>query len=99
MHVTLHNRLKALAPGLTSRSVLDKFRSIQMIDVHLPTTDGRTIILSRYTDPEDELKVLLNQLHLTLPLQPRPRLADMPLSSSLPVVQTFSNRPLIFNHL
>ena len=78
LHVTLRNRVKALAPGLTSRSVLDKFRSIQMIDVHLPTTDGRAIILSRYTEPENELKVLLNQLRLTLPQQPRPRLADLP---------------------
>ena len=84
LHITLRNRVKAMAPGLTSRSVLDKFRSIQMIDVHLPTTDGRMVILSRYTEPENELKVLLSQLHLTLPQQPRPRLADLP-QAAIPV--------------
>jgi hypothetical protein len=26
---------------LTPRSVLEKFAAMQMIDVHLPTTDGR----------------------------------------------------------
>jgi hypothetical protein len=49
LHVTLRRRLYRLAPGLTSRAVLEKFRTIQMIDVHLPTIDGRTVILPRYT--------------------------------------------------
>jgi hypothetical protein len=49
LHVTLRARLKPLAAGLTSRTVLDKFAGIQMLDVHFPTTDGRTLILSRYT--------------------------------------------------
>ena len=40
LHVTLARRLHALAPGLTPRSVLEKFAAMQMIDVHLPTTDG-----------------------------------------------------------
>jgi hypothetical protein len=48
-----------------------------MIDVHLPTTDGRRIVLSRYTQPEQDVKLLLAQLGLELPAQPRPRvLAD-----------------------
>ena len=38
LHVTLARRLQALAPGLTPRSVLEKFAAVQMIDVHLPTT-------------------------------------------------------------
>jgi hypothetical protein len=59
-----------LAPGLTPRAVLEKFSAMQMIDVHLPTTDGRTIILSRYTQPEAELQLLLKQLKLELPDQP-----------------------------
>jgi hypothetical protein len=42
----------ALAPGLTPRAVIEKMASIQMIEVHLPTTDGRQVILSRYTEPE-----------------------------------------------
>ena len=73
LHVTLRRRLRDLAPGLTPRSVLEKFGSVQMIDVHLPTTDGRKVILSRYTQPEPELQILLKQLRLSLPNQPPPR--------------------------
>ena len=74
LHVTLRRWLRDLAPGLTPRSVLDKFRSLQMIDVHLPTTDGRKVILSRYTQPEKDQQLLLNQLKLQLPEQPPPRI-------------------------
>jgi hypothetical protein len=74
MHVTLRRRLRDLAPGLTPRSVLEKFAAIQMIDVLLPTTDDRTVILSRHTEPEPELHLLLDQLRLTLPDQPPPRI-------------------------
>ncbi len=73
LHVTLRRRLRDLAPGLTPRSVLEKFRAVQMIDVHLPTTDGRKVILSRYTQPEPDLRMLLRQLRLSLPDQPPPR--------------------------
>jgi hypothetical protein len=73
LHVTLRRRLRDLAPGLTPRSVLEKFGAVQMIDVHLPTTDGRKVILSRYTQPEPELQMLLRQLRLSLPNQPPPR--------------------------
>ena len=73
LHVTLRRRLRNLAPGLTPRSVLEKFSAVQMIDVHLPTTDGRKVILSRYTQPEPELQILLKQLRLSLPNQPPPR--------------------------
>jgi hypothetical protein len=73
LHVTLRRRLRDLAPGLTPRSVLEKFGSLQMIDVHLPTTDGRKVIMSRYTQPEPDLQMLLEQLRLSLPNQPRPR--------------------------
>jgi len=73
MHVTLRRRLRDLAPGLTPRSALEKFSAVQMIDVHLPTTDGRKVIMSRYTQPEPELKILLQQLWLSLPNQPPPR--------------------------
>jgi transposase len=74
LHVTLRRWLRDLAPGLTPRSVLEKFAAMQMIDVHLPTTDGRHVILPRYTQPEKELQVLLDQLNLTLPDQPPPRI-------------------------
>jgi len=74
LHVTLGRRLKDLAPGLTPRSVLEKFAALQMIDVHLPTTDGREVILTRYTQPEPEQRLLLEQLKLKLPEQPPPRI-------------------------
>jgi hypothetical protein len=57
--VTLKRRLTTLAPGLTSTAVLEKLAVIQMIDVELPTTDGRTIILSRRTEPEGDQRLLL----------------------------------------
>lgn len=74
LHVTLGHRLKNLAAGLTTRSVLEKFCAVQMIDVHIPTTDGRELILSRYTQPEPELKLLLEQLRIALPPQPPPKI-------------------------
>ena len=74
LHVTLRQRLRAFAPGLTPRSVFEKFAAVQMIDVHVPTTDGREIVLTRYTDPEPELKLLLGQLRLDLPAQPPPKI-------------------------
>lgn len=74
LHVTLGQRLRSLAPGLTVRSVLEKFAALQMIDVHLPTTDGRKIILTRTTQPEPELKLLLDKLKLELPAQPLPNI-------------------------
>ena len=74
LHVTLHRWLRDLAPGLTPRAVLEKFAAVQMIDVYLPTIDDRHVILPRYTQPEKELQVLLNQLKLTLPEQPPPKI-------------------------
>jgi transposase len=74
LHVTLRRWLRDLAPGLTPRSVLEKFAAMQMVDVHLPTSDGRHVILPRYTQPEKELQVLLEQMKLSLPEQPPPRI-------------------------
>src|SRR5205809_3455610 len=74
LHVTLARRLHALAPGLTPRSVLEKFAAVQMIDVHLPTTDGRELVLTRYTEPQPELSLLLKKLKLELPAQPPPKI-------------------------
>ena len=74
LHVTLRARLKPLAGGLTPRAVLDKFASVQMLDVHFPTTDGRMLILSRYTELNADLKILVRQLRLELPPQPPPRI-------------------------
>jgi hypothetical protein len=74
VHASLGRRLKDLAPGLTVKSVLEKMSAMQMIDVHLPTTDGREVILTRYTQPETEQKILLEKLRLTLPEQPPPKI-------------------------
>jgi transposase len=75
LQVTLKQRLKALAPGLTPRAVLDKMAAMQMVDVHLPTTDGRRVVLARYTEPEPDQAVLLQQMKMRLPAQPPPRIA------------------------
>jgi hypothetical protein len=74
LQVTLQRRLHALAPGLTARSALEKFAAVQMIDVDLPTTDGRELLLTRYTQPEPELQLLIRQLRLQLPPQPPPKI-------------------------
>jgi hypothetical protein len=74
LHVTLRARLRPLAPGLTPRAVLDKFAAVQMLDVHFPTTDGRTLILSRYTELTADQKMLVQQLKLDLAPQPPPRI-------------------------
>jgi hypothetical protein len=74
LHVTLRRRLRDLAPGLTPRSVLEKFATIPMLGVPLPTTDERTVILSRYTQPETDVQLLLQRLKLELPGQPPPKI-------------------------
>ena len=78
LHVTLARRLHALAPGLTPRSVLEKFAAVQLIDVHLPTTDGRELVLTRYTEPEPEISRLLQKLKLELPAQSPPKITAAP---------------------
>jgi len=85
LQITLTRRLHGLAPGLTARSALAKFAAVQMIDVHLPTTDGREIVLTRTTEPEPELRLLLDRMNLTLPAQPPPKItaAALPARSSL----------------
>jgi transposase len=74
LQVTLKNRLWLLAPGLTPSAVMEKLATIQMIDVWIPTVDGRWLILPRYTQPEKDTKILLEKLKLELPTQPPPRI-------------------------
>jgi hypothetical protein len=84
LHVTLGRRLHALAPGLTPRSLIEKLSAIQMIDVHVPTTDGRELVLTRYTEPEPDQRLLLSHLRLELPAQPPPKItAELPRSPAL----------------
>ena len=74
LQVTLKAKLSTLAGGTTPREVIAKFKTMQMVDVHLPTTDGRALTLSRYTQPEAEHRMLLDQLRLNLPSQPPPKI-------------------------
>ena len=85
LHVTLGRRLKGLAPGLTPRGVFEKFAAVQMIDVHIPTADGRELQLTRYTQPEPELTLLLHRLKLDLPDQPPPRITSAQAAAALPM--------------
>ena len=57
------------------RSILEKFKTIQMIDVSIPTLDGRVVEMPRYTQPDTDLQLLLHQLKLFLPKQPMPRVS------------------------
>jgi hypothetical protein len=74
LQVSLKAQLRGLAHGLTPREVLAKFKTMQMVDVHVPTNDGRELILTRYTQPEPEHRVLLDLLKLRLPAQPPPKI-------------------------
>ena len=73
--VTLKNMLYPHAPGLTARAVLETLSTIRMVDVHLPTTDGRRLVMPRYTQPEQEHRMILDLLGLSLPGQPPPRIS------------------------
>ncbi len=75
LHVTLKQRLNALAPGLTPRAVLDALAGVQMLDLEVPTSDGRWLVMSRYTQPDKAVELLLGQLKMKLPEQPPPRLS------------------------
>jgi transposase len=82
LQVTLKNRLMAYAPGLTPLAVLEKLGTIQMIDVCIPTCDGRWLILPRYTQPDRDLQLLLHHLQLELPSQPPPRITTAALPAT-----------------
>src|SRR5262245_23008756 len=88
LQVTLKNRLTAYASGLTPLAVLEKLGTIQLIDVCIPTCDGRWLILPHYTQPDDDLKLLLHHLHLELPSQPPPRIT----AAALPAAAVAASR-------
>jgi transposase len=85
LHVTLGRRLHALAPGLTPRSAIEKFAAVQMIDLHVPTTDGRELLLTRYTEPEPELALLIDKLKFVLPAQPSPKISPSQIAPPSPL--------------
>ena len=70
----LRKHIEPAAPGLRPRAVLEQLGAIKMVDVCLPTSDGRWLIMPRYTEPEAEQLMLLEKLGLTLPAQPPPRI-------------------------
>ena len=74
LSVTLRMKLRESADGLTPRAVLQSLSRIQMMEVHIPTTDGRVLVMPRHTEPEAEQKMILEQLGLELPPQPPPRI-------------------------
>ncbi|MGH8528327.1 MAG: IS1634 family transposase [Nevskiales bacterium] len=74
LSITLRQQLRALAGGLMPRVVLEKLASLQLLDVSVPTTDGRELLLVRRTEPERDVALLLARLGRTLPAQPPPRL-------------------------
>jgi transposase len=86
LHVTLRQMARTRAPGLTPRSILEQMKAIQMIDVHIPTTDRRQLKMSRYTKPDKAQQLVLSQLKLKLPPQPPPEISTGNLRS---VVKTF----------
>ena len=82
LQVTLKNRLMIHAPGLTPASVFDKLSTIQMVEVWIPLLDGRWLVLPRHTQPDADVQALMEQIRITLPPQPPPRIK----SSQLPPV-------------
>jgi len=74
LQVTLKNRLMIHAPGLTPASVFEKLATIQMVEVWIPMVDGRWLVMPRHTQPEPDVQALLNQVRITLPSQPPPRI-------------------------
>ena len=75
LQVSLKAQLRGLAQGITPAEVIAKFKTMQMVDVHVPTTDARELVLSRYTQPEPDHRMLLDLLHLQLPAQPPPKIS------------------------
>lgn len=90
LHVTMRQKLRTLATGLAPRELLAKFASMQMLDLRLPTTDGRVVEMSRYTQPDKDQKLLLSQLKLQLPTQPPPQNQPASCSGLSLVVETFA---------
>jgi transposase len=74
LQVTLKNRTMIHAPGLTPAAVLEKLATIQMVEVWIPTLDGRWLVLPRHTQPEKDVQAMLDHLHISLPSQPPPRI-------------------------
>lgn len=76
LHVTLQGKLRQVAGGLTPRTLLEKFATMQMMDVFFPTEEpGKELLFRRYTQPEKDHQMLLAHLGWQLPEQPPPRIS------------------------
>jgi transposase len=82
LQVTLKNRLMIHAPGLTPAAVFEKLATIQMVEVWIPMLDGRWLVLPRHTQPEKDVQALLDQVKITLPSQPPPRIKSPQIAPS-----------------
>jgi hypothetical protein len=74
LQVTLKNRTLIHAPRLTLAAVLEKLATIQMVEVWIPTPDGRWLVLPRHKQPGKDVQAMLDHLHLALPSQPPQRI-------------------------
>ncbi len=81
--ITLRQKLRYHASGLTARDVLDKLSTIIMIDVRIPTTDGRMLEMRRHSQPEVEHRIILDMLNVKLPKQPPPKVYSHQLNSKV----------------
>jgi transposase len=88
MWVGLKWKLKALAPSLSPRQLIELFRSIQLVDVWFDTIDGRRICLPRITMPQPEQQAILMQIKWQLPAQPPPRIYTRRRGTSEDVLET-----------
>ena len=76
LQVTLQGKWRSVAGGLTARAVLEKFATMQMMDVHFPTEQpGKELLFRRFTQPEKDHQMLLAQLGWHLPEPPPPRIS------------------------
>jgi transposase len=81
LSITLRQQLRGLAGGLMPRTVFEKLATVQMLDVRIPTTDGRELLLTRHTEPSRDVNLVLDALKLQLPPQPPPRISPKQPSS------------------
>ena len=76
LHVCLRGHLRGVAGGLTPRAVLEKFARMELIDVHLPLEGGKTLVLTRRTQPDLDQRLLLERLGWELPENAPPRITE-----------------------
>ena len=56
---------------------MEQFGKVQMLGVVFPTTDGRKLVMSGYTQPDDALKLLMARMKKEFGAQPPPQLMSM----------------------